>query len=248
MKNATFKFISSKAAKVLLTVVILSAIGISACKKDANTTTSNTVTEADAAQLSSDAVVPSTGGMVAQTNTSLSLYTSSTLSCGDKKDTTIAKSSVLGVTPSYNYSLAWTYMLNCNGSIPNEFNFGFSGNSSYDGTLMSLTGSSTGTFVLSGLGLSSSDYVLNTYYTRAGSTTSKIANQNTFTSNVVIQSTNITVLKSTDEIVSGTATIAITATSTSGKSFKFNGTINFLGNKQATVVLNSGTSYPIQWN
>jgi hypothetical protein len=248
MKNTNFNFFKGKAAKILLTVAVLTSAGIAACKKDAANTSTGTVTEADMAQLTTDAVIPSTGGLVEQTNTSVNIYTGSKLSCGDTKDTTIAKSSTTGVTPSYSYLLAWNYTLNCNGVVPSQFNFTFTGNSSYNGVLMSANDSSTGTLALSGLQLTAADYVYNTYYERSGSETSKIAQQNTFTSKIIIQSTNIIIAKSTDEITSGTASVAITGASTSGKSFKFNGTITFLGNQQATLVLNSGKSYPIQWN
>jgi hypothetical protein len=88
------------------------------------------------AQLTTDAVIPSTGGLVEQTNTSVNIYTGSKLSCGDTKDTTIAKSSTTGVTPSYSYLLAWNYTLNCNGVVPSKCNFTFTGNSSYNGVLM----------------------------------------------------------------------------------------------------------------
>ncbi|WP_162847030.1 hypothetical protein [Mucilaginibacter gracilis] len=49
------------------------------------------------------------------------------------------------------------------------------------------------------------------------------------------------------QILSGSATVAISGSSTSGKSFTYNGTITFLGGNKATLVLNSGASYTIQW-
>jgi hypothetical protein len=42
--------------------------------------------------------------------------------------------------------------------------------------------------------------------------------------------------------------VTIASTSTSGKTFNFNGTVTFLGNKKATVILNSGVTYNIQWS
>jgi hypothetical protein len=226
------------------------AFGVSSCKKDSSTTTptaSTTVTEADAAELTTDAVVPSTGGIITQLNTSASINTSVPLSCGESKDSTITKSSAAGVTPTYSYSLGWNYLLNCNGVIPSALTFNFTGNAAYDGASMSSSDKSTGEFVLSGLQPASSQYLFNATYNRAGTTTSKIARKYTFTSNITVKSGNIAVDKSSLQILSGSASVSITATSSSGKTFNFNGTITFLGDKKATLVLNSGVTYPISW-
>jgi hypothetical protein len=53
--------------------------------------------------------------------------------------------------------------------------------------------------------------------------------------------------KTTLKIVSGSAAVKVTGSSSSGKSFSFAGTLTFLGSNKATLVLNSGASYAIQW-
>ena len=221
------------------------AFGVSSCHKDA-TTTDTTVTEADAAQLTTDAVSPSTGGMVLQLSSSVTVYKTVTLTCGVQKDSSIAIASVTGVIPSYSYTLSWNYLLTCNGIVPSQLAFNFTGNGSYNGTLMSSSDKSTGGFVMTGLG-TGSQYIFNTTYSRTGTTTSKVLRQNTFNSVISVTGSNIAVDKTTQLIVSGTATVNITATSTSGKTFTFSGTITFLGSKKANLVLNSGATYVIQW-
>jgi len=139
-------------------------------------------------------------------------------------------------------------MLTCNGIIPSQLAFNFTGSGSYDGVRLSSKDNSQGSFTLTGLPPTSSQYLFSSTYTRAGTTTSKIARQYTFTSNIKITSSNIAVDKTTQQIVSGTAAVTIAATSTSGKTFNFNGTVTFLGNKKATIVLNSGVTYNIQWS
>jgi hypothetical protein len=250
MKNTNLEHLGGKAAGFLATAGLIALTVISACKKDSNTTsTSATVTEADAAELTTDAVTPSTGGFDAQVSTSVSIYTTAsvTMSCGDKKDTTISYSSPTSVVPYYAYSLGWNYQLNCDGAVPNSFVFGFTGSSSYTGALMQSADNSTGSLTLTGLQLTSSNYTLNTSYERSGKQTSKVGNQKTFTSDYKMTSTNILISKSSQQIVSGTATVTITGMSSTGSSFSFGGTITFLGNKKATLVLNSGTVYNIQW-
>lgn len=222
---------------------------ITSCKKDsANTTTTATVTEADAAELTTDAVSSSTGGMTAQLSSSVTIEKTVALSCGVQKDSTIIKASASGVSPSYNYNLSWNYMLTCNGLVPSQLAFNFTGTGSYDSPRLSSNDKSEGSFTLTGLQPAASQYLFTSTYSRTGSTTSKIAKQYTFTSNIKITSANIAIDKVTQQIVSGTATVTITATSTSGKNFNFNGTVTFLGSKKATVVLNSGATYTIQWS
>jgi hypothetical protein len=238
--------------KILCAALVAAAItfNVSSCKKDSTSTTtsSSTVTEADAAELTTDAVMPTTNGMTTQLSSSVTIYKTVSLSCGVQKDSTITKVSAAGATPSYNYSFSWDYMLTCNGLVPSELTLNFTGAGNYSGSRLSTTDKGTGGFVLTGLGAASSQYLLNATYTRTGTSTSKIGKLYTFNSTLSIKSTNLAVDKVTEQIVSGTATVSITATSTSGKSFTFNGTLTFLGNKKANLVLNSGTSYTIQWS
>jgi len=248
MKTPIFKSLHSKAAKGLLAITIITLASVTACKKDSNNSTSATVTEADALELTSDAIVPTSGGMTIQANSSVSIYASAStkLSCGISKDTTITGASVSGAVPSYSYSLSWNYKLNCD-TNPQQFTFNFTGSSSYSGLLMTSNDSSTGTFLVSTTP-AATNYTVNTSYERKGTQTSKVGKQKGFTSDLKITSSNVLISKATNEIVSGTGTVSITGTTTGGKSFSFGGSITFKGNKQAAVVLNSGVSYPIQWN
>ncbi len=224
------------------------SLGLNSCKKEsASGSTAVTVTEADAAELTTDAVSPTTGGFASQVNSSVTIYKTVTLSCGEKKDSTIAKTSASGVTPAYSYSLSWDYTLTCAGIVPSQLTFNFTGAHTYDGPRMSSDGNSSGNFILTNLQPASSTYGLSSTFTHTGTQTSKIARKYTFTSNLNITSSNILVNKTTLKIVSGTAAVKVTGSSSSGKSFNFAGTITFLGSNKASLVLNSGDSYAIQW-
>jgi hypothetical protein len=241
--------INTNTSKIFCAALIVAGITLNtiSCKKNSessNTTATTTVTEADAAQFTSDAVSPSSGGMANQLSGSTSLYATTALSCGVQKDSTISILSQSGVTPVYSYTFAWKYMLNCNGNVPTNITFNFTGKGSYNGALMSASDTSNAQFVLTG---SSSAYLLTANYTRTGNATSKIARQYTFHTVLNIQSSNIAINKTTHEITSGTATVTLVATSTSGKKFTFGGTLTFLGNKKGSLVLNSGVVYTIQW-
>jgi hypothetical protein len=234
----------------------------SSCRKDSTTTSSDTVTEADAAQVTSEAVSPSTGGMASQVSSSAAFYSSasvsggtvtsvnqkslySTITCGATKDSTVSYASVSTTAPAFTYSLSWQNTLAC--VVPSTFTCNFNGKGSYTGLIESSTFTSTGGFVLTGLGASATSYTFSSNYTRQGTTISKIGNQNTFTHSLTITSSSIMYDKTSQEITSGTATVAITVTSTSGKSWNYGGTLKFLGGKTATLTLNSGTVYNISW-
>jgi len=258
-KTNTHRFIIGVA------MAALTIFAASSCHKDSSPTTSTpVVTESEAAQVTTDAVTPSTGGMAGQVDAAAQLYSSasvsggtvssvnsshmslySTLICGTLKDSTITYASVAGAVPSYTYSLEWQYTLAC--TIPSSLTLNFAGSGSYEGLILSSQFNSTGGFVLTGLAAGTADYTYTSTYGRQGTTTSKVGAKNTFTHNLTIKSKNILYDKATSEIASGTATVSLTCTSTSGQSWIYGGTLTFLGNKKATLVLNSGVVYNISW-
>ncbi|HZY37935.1 MAG TPA: hypothetical protein VFE53_14860 [Mucilaginibacter sp.] len=246
-------------------IIAASAFTLTSCHKDGSSTTSTTISEADAAQVATDAVSPSTGGMVSQVSSSASLFSNATvtggtvnavnnhlvtdsytLPCGKEKDSTVSYASATTGVPSFTYSLSWKYTLAC--TVPSTLTLNFTGAGTYNGFIQSSSFNSNGGFVLTGLGASSSQFTFNSNYSRTGTTISKIGNKNTFNHTLTITSSNIVYDKTTKEIVSGTATVSIQVTSTSGKSWSYGGTLTFLGNKTAKLVLNSGTVYNISWS
>jgi len=229
-------------------IAVSIAVNISSCKKNSVVTktvdTTGTVTEADVAQFTADAVSPSSGGMADQLSSSTIIYATNALSCGVQKDSTIIKASAAGAVPAYDYTFSWTYMLNCSGLIQNNITFNYTGIGSYNGTRLSAIDTANAQIVLTG---AQSSYLLTFDYTRTGIVTNKLVRQYTFTTTLNIQSADVTIDKTTHEITSGIATVAIVSTSTSGKKFNFGGKLTFLGNKKGSLVLNSGATYAIQW-
>jgi len=239
------------------------AVNLSSCTKSDSTATGS-ITESDAVQVTTDAVTPSTGGMVSQVNSAAGLFSNATVTggtvsvinnrpraivniipCGSEKDSTIAYASVAGAVPSFSYSLTWKYTLAC--TVPSTLTLNFNGSGSYNGSALSSTFTSTGGFVLSGLAAANPQYTYNANYSRAGVITSKVGDKNTFNHSLTITSSNILYDKASQEIVSGTATVAVKITSSSGNAYNYGGTLTFLGSKTATLVLNSGTVYHISW-
>ncbi|MEZ4829934.1 MAG: hypothetical protein R3C61_27180 [Bacteroidia bacterium] len=205
------------------------------------------VSEEEAVEVIESAVVTSTEGMSSQVEDAAAMtevYVNSI--CGQSFDSTITKSLASG-TRTYNYTYMWDGSLTCNGAgIPQSISFTYSSNGQYDTPRMSSADQASGSFVLSGLQPSSGNYVYNGSFGRSGSQTSKIRNQNSFTSQLTLTTTNLTVDKSSYEILSGTADVVLTGTASNGTGFSFTGQITFNGNQSATLIVN-GTSYPISW-
>ncbi len=243
MKNNTPGF------KLIAGAFVAASIGLAAlsCNKSGtiSTTGSTNVTETDAAQFAANAISPSSGGMVTQLSSSASFSSEPSLLCGVEQNTTVTISSLNGAMPSYNYVLNWDYILNCNADVPSNITLNFTGKGTYSGVYMSASDTSNAQFVLTPG--SASAYTATVNYTRTGNATSKFGKQYTFHSVLNIQSSNIAIDKTTKEITSGTATITLVATASTGKTFNFNGTLTFLGNKKASMLLNSGAAYTIQW-
>jgi hypothetical protein len=250
-KNQTIMKTTNSFASFKNAILIFSAAffigGISSCNKDASTATpaTTTVTEAEAAEAVTDAVVPQSSGLTAQVSDATVMASSSFYTCGLAYDSAITRSSVAGASTTYSLNLAWNWKLSC--ANPASFAASFKGSSTYTATRMSSSDSSNGSFTITGIEPSNTAYTFNSSYTRQGSQQSKIGNKNSFTSTITVNSSNIQVNKTTQQIVSGTATVSISGASSSGKSFSFNGTITFNGGKTATLVISGGGTYTITW-
>jgi hypothetical protein len=221
--------------------------GISSCNKSASTATPSdtTVTEADAAEAVTDAVVPQSAGLTAQVSDATVMASSSYYTCGLAYDSSITRANVSGASVTYTLNLAWNWKLSC--ASPASFTAAFKGSSNYSAIRMSSSDSSNGSFTITGIEPSNTAYTFNSSYTRQGSQQSKIGNKNSFTSTITVTSSNILVNKTTQQIVSGSAAVNIAGASSSGKSFSFSGTITFNGGKTATLVISGGGTYAITW-
>jgi len=250
-----YSTIQSKTNKrLLLSVIIFLALVLAtfSCKKSNSTSGSSsatdTVTTDDAANAVSDAVSPASAGMVAQTQTTVVIINTDDLACGEVKDTAFSGQNAVGAAITYSYAYSSNRLLTCNADVPSSFQFNFSGKNSYSAAYIASDDSAQGNFTVTGLSPGASQYVFNASYIRNGSETSKVRNQYTFTSNINIQSTNLTIDKSTQQIVSGTATVSISGAASNGKSFSYSGTITFSGGNQALLVLGNGNTYTITWS
>jgi hypothetical protein len=216
------------------------------CKKDSSN--DGTVTVDDAADVITQAVAPESAGLVAQTSTATVIVTTGNYNCGIEKDTMVSGQNATGAAVTYNYSFSSSRLLSCNNGIPQSFAWNFTGKTSYDAPHISSADNTDAQFTITGLQPSATRYVFNQSYVRNGSETSKVRNKNSFTSNITIKTTDLAVDKNSGLIVSGTASVSLSGSTTNGKSFNYSGTLTFLGNKQATLDLGNGNKYSITWS
>lgn len=238
--------LSSKAAKMLLLTGITLSFMLGACSK--NEEKPNAATEEEAMEMAVQAVGPESGGLVLQTNASLtlSLTNMNALNCGVKKDSTITKTGGSG-DRTYSFSFSWSRLLTCSGTVPSKYEHTFSGNSTYTTPKMSSDDKSSGSFVVTGLEPVNTEITLNQTYERSGTQQSKVKDMKSFTSKVNIQTTNVKINKITRQVLSGAGVINISGTSSTGGTFNYTGTIVFNGGNKATININGGSAHTIQW-
>ena len=233
----------------LLSVVFSATLLFSGCTKEAPATTntsSSDISNDDISQAVTNAVSASSSGLATQSETTAKIAAASTLSCGETVDSSVSGVSPSGAILTYSYDLNFSRTCVCNGGVPTQYNTSITGSSSYSVILMSSTDSTNAQFSVSGVQSAAANYVLNGTYVRTGTIQSLIANQHTFNGTLTFTSTNITIAKTTMQISSGTATVQFNGTSLSGDAVTQTATITFLGNNQATLVIN-GKSSTINW-
>ena len=240
-KNFNKKTITS----FLLAATML--LSITSCKKDNTTSTSTAPSDDEVAEAVTETASGSSGGLATQTETTAVIASTDAQVCGETGDTTITGQNLAGAAITYSYTLASNHQVICDNGIPSEFDFNFTGKSNYTALHMSSNDSSEAHFIVTGLQPSSTNYILNESYVRNGTQQSSVRLQRSISSTITLTSTNVTVDKTTQKIISGTATAQFAGAVTGGASVSRGATVTFLGGGKATLVLDNGGSYSIQW-
>lgn len=245
-----------KLSAIALAIVM---IGIYSCQKSNSNSGSTAVTADQAADIAAGSLAENSNGLASVTDnisanaladastSGQSVNSLGTSSVHQECGTTLTDSaSNAGSADSvtWNYSVKYARTLNCNAqSQPDNIvtTLAYSGN--YDGPNVSSNNSGTANFTIAGLTQSAANYVVNGEYKRSGSFTSKVGNKNSYSSDVDIVATNVTLSKPGRRINGGSATISITGTSPKG-SFSYTGTIVFNSSSSATLTIN-GNVYNI---
>lgn len=227
------------------------AFGFTSCNKDDNDDTSIIATE-EAVAVVESALISGTAGIADEVSdaTLVALeYTEKDLNggnCGETFDSTLTRN-VNRDRVTASYTSTWLWTVNCNNvMIPTSLDFARTTSGEYETRRLNSDDNAASEWTIDGL-ISGDVWTLNGTYNRTGSQTSKVRDMNTFTSELDMNLSALTVNKNTLEIDGGTGTFTLVGNNTNGNSFSFEGSISFLGNGMATVTIN-GETYEIDLN
>ena len=233
----------------LFFAMLLIVTSFSSCRKEEEEAP---ITTDDAADVVTYAMQKSSGGYASESEEAAAYMTDAdlqtttpTLQCGIPFDSTVTLNySTSNVTASY--TLSWDLLLSCNNqNVPQSLSFNSPYSGSYSGPLMSSSNTGNLTWTVTGLGSgSSTPYSFSGTFTRNGSHTSNVRNKTTFSSDLQVTVTAVTIDKVTQHITGGTGTVSLNCQTSTGKSYTFTGTIVFNSNGTATLTIN-GTPYSI---
>ena len=232
-----FKQIASAARGIICLVIAAMTAG---CGDDNSVDTAGALTESEAALIvaSSFGAGTSTYGLTGQIEDCASLATGGGFGKTGGfqailRDTTITRQKTTGV-----YTYSYTF----------HFSYGFAGASFdvlYDmkGTYATprMSSSDSANAVLHFTDLTSSPIALNGTYVRLGSQTFRVGDTKQLNTTIEGTLTNITIDRTTREVTGGTVVLALTAERSDGSMVTLDGTLTFLGNHQATLIINGKT-------
>ncbi|SFW74235.1 hypothetical protein [Chitinophaga sancti] len=257
MKRTSNPLLRSKTALYFLCVAAGISVFAPACKKDDKESSAPAVSQAEVAAAVNTAVT--NGGVVAQTEQAAqtaSMYIATrkaakvtTDDCGYSDNGEIKFATEPNTVPYLSINYTYDFQLKCDANKNFQaFHFDFGGKTVYTDKKMSVADTSTANFDITGLSDDSKPWVFNqTFKNRAG-LVSKDASTQSFYSVIDYTAADVTVSKSTLQIVSGTAKLKISGTNAAGKSFSYEGQIVYKGNKKAVFTVTGGSSFDLTWN
>lgn len=165
--------------------------------------------------------------------------------CGVASDTSFTKE-YSGEVISYGYTLEYGYELSCSSiGIPESLDWLYSCDGIWNGVRFNIDGESTGSLVVTGLLANSDNYLFNGTISRTQELIQKYRDQKTLISQTVITLEDLTIAKSTQTVIGGTATFATTGVSSTGNSYSYSCVVVFNGDRTATLTFSDGSVYTL---
>ena len=158
-------------------------------------------------------------------------------------DTSFTRTNPSGSVITYNYTFQMEYGYVFDGGKLNNFYYNGNASGSFDAPRIGSSDSRISDWTITGLEVSSSNYLLNGITTRTGVSQSKVRNKSNISSNSEISLVNVTINKSTFEIVEGTLEWSYTGT-VDDQSHTYSVIVVYQGNGVAELTLN-GIKYMI---
>lgn len=225
---------------------------LSSCDKDEREEPqTTTISDEEIIEIVSAATITSTEGVAAEAIEMAYVADAvlekgpSPLECGETADSTFVRDINLDrITGSYSNYLFWG--LNCAGALPTSIFFGRDMNGNYETDRWLSDDSADSDWLIEDL-LTGPNYIFNGQYERTGTQESKVREMRRFSSTTLIEVQDLNIDKGEKEIVSGLANFTLTGQVNGQTSFDQSGTIVFLGNGMANLIIN-GNTYTIDLN
>ena len=233
--------------RLLLIAGLLFGILFTSCEKDDNNTI---ISNDEAAEIIANSLSTSSYGFTSQVEDAAeladSIYEEEKEAVKNLKsvnvDTTFTITNPPDSRVTYEYTVSYSYGIQMNGITP-DFFLNFTTSGEYTAQRITSSNQSQGELIVSNLTAGYNNYLLNGSCSRTGSQTVTIEVQREFSSTINFNMEDISIDKTTFEILGGSAEVSITGTSNSA-SYDMQGSIVFNGNKSATLTIN-GVVYEI---
>lgn len=156
--------------------------------------------------------------------------------CGLAQDLDLSGSSPLGGLISWSYSFNYNFRLNCNSEEqPDNVSVGVAYSGAYDSPKSGFEFSGLSDLELRGLSPTTEYFLLDGEYKREGSFIIKEEEQKSGSNALDFIISNVEINKTTYKITSGTSTFLLTGTVSGKGSFKYEGSVTFIGNDSAEI-------------
>lgn len=252
MKRISNPLLRGKAALLMLGLAAGITLVMPACKKDdKDTKVKQAVSEEEAKEVVNSTISQT---VASQTQTAASIavmYGGSSSAraadCGfSDSDTFTFDGTANGFTFSIDYSYDFKLLCGADATTPQSFDFNFDGKTKISSSKISMSDTSAAKFSITGLDKASTSLVFNQALDHKGNYTST-SGGNSFHNVIVYAAKDIKVSKTTYMIESGTATLKISGTTTTGKTFSYDGLITYKGKNTATYQVTGGGTFDLTW-
>ena len=229
---------------------LTAAFFISCDREENNFGDAAQVTEQEALEMVQTSLMSDAYGMGIQTDDATALdegETSKTMyECGVLNSRSMERNSPSNAAITFTHTFDYLFTLLCEENQAKAFAIEFQGNGTYSSPRLESDDTITYEAILGNIVEPGSPYVYDSSFTREGTQTTRIAGRTkNFDSTLSIESNAVTIDKTTRKILGGSSTFSLTGTLSTGEPFSYSGTISFLGNGAATIVIN-GNSYNVQ--
>ncbi|QTY26028.1 hypothetical protein [Flavobacterium sp. CS20] len=246
--------------KFVLIFTLSSLVMTSCSDDDTSSAVESSVSDEEVQEILKSSLVDE-GGIIADVQTSSTSLNSdtagksateetmdlSTLNCNQSVSESFQSSDTAG-NRTWSIQTNWGWTLNCD-SQNNAVSYSLEGSGSleFEGPNLSKSILRTYQFLITGLEPTSTEWVYNANHTREGHFQSNVGNQNSMDILLTYGSDDIVVSKSTQQILSGTFEVDFSATLPNGNIVNRGATIVFNGSQTATITLDNGESFEVNW-